>query len=332
MQLQVKKISLSEFDQVEQQIIDNDQTFDQMYETWQSLDQFFRNASYETDAEFRLTYFRLYIRLTWKMLAAMDRDYFINIVRRQVLIFIISDIDVLNEIMWYLGFNHADKNALGSLYLELKQAFLESEAVVGKWKGNNVTVAGLVKEINEISKRKDSLEQAEFESKLKQIMFPNDPLVSKYFTADSDKAVQGFIDLVVFFDIINEKEIWRVVENFLNPEKYQGVVAGEVTPALENVSAATTPSKLVVPETIRPSVPQSSALAQTPIVEPQGRLTMGQIKSQIESQFKKDSDGNFVDIEGVMAKLNELAEKNNDPKIVEMYYYDETEDKFRWNV
>src|SRR3989338_6410826 len=126
MKLQIQKISLSEFDQLEKQISDYDQTFDQMYETWATLDQFFHNASYETDAEFRLTYFRLYVRLTWKMLEVVETDYFIEVIRRQAVMALLSDVDVLNSIMWYLGLNNADKKGLESLYLELKKVFLES--------------------------------------------------------------------------------------------------------------------------------------------------------------------------------------------------------------
>lgn len=128
------------------------------------------------------------------------------------------------------------------------------------------------------------------------------------------------------------------------------VASGEATAPVSATrpSASTVPTlKSVVPlkptpPPVAPATPPVPPLgkrgierptpAQTPVVEPQARLTTGQVKSQIESQFKKDAAGNFADIEGVMAKLNELAEKNNDPKIAEMIYYDEKENKFKWNI
>ena len=325
MKLQVDKISLSEFDQLEKQVFDNDQTFDQMFETWQSLDQFFHTASYETDAEFRLTYFRLYVRLTWKMLTAIDKDYFVDVVRRQVLIVMISDLDVVNEIMWYLGFNSADRKALESLYLELKNAFLESQAVIGVWQGKNVTVAEIVKEINSIDSSGDSLAQADFESRLRQIMFPADEVSQKYLTADPEQAKDQFLDLISFFQTFTQENIWFVVDAFLNPEKYQGVAPGEAAP--ESTSTVVAPGKFTVPETIRPSAPPAAvskpvAPAQSAPVKP----TPVQIKSQIEKEFSTE------DVEGIMSKLSELAEKNNDPKIAEMYYFDEKENKFKWNI
>ena len=56
------------------------------------------------------------------------------------------------------------------------------------------------------------------------------------------------------------------------------------------------------------------------------------IKSQIESEFKKDSEGNFENIEAVMRKLEEFTEMYNDPKIADMIYYDEEDSKFKWKV
>ena len=330
MKLQVQKISSSEFDELEKQISDNDQTLDQMYEIWQSLD----NAFYETDAEFRLTYFRLYVRLTWKILEVVGKDYFIEVVRRQAATALLLDVDVLNSIMWYLGFNNADKQKLVSLFLDLKKAFLQSEAVVGVWQGKNVTVAALVKEIDSVYGGGDSLAIADFESRLRQIMFP-DEIANKYFTADPEEAKERFLDLVSFFETFTQENIWYVVDAFINPEKYQNVAPGE-TPAIAPVTQATTTPKPT--PTAQPSAPTLApapkpAPANPPLPRPSGeltkpsaliKLTSQQIKSQIEKEFSTE------DVEGIMGKLNELAEKNNDPKIAEMIYYDESSGKFLW--
>ncbi|MEK7131520.1 MAG: hypothetical protein AAB797_02175 [Patescibacteria group bacterium] len=331
MKLQVQKISLSEFDQLEKQIADNDQTLDQMYETWQSLDQFFHNASYETDAEFRLTYFRLYVRLTWKMLEVVDKDYFIKVVRQQAVMALLLDVDVLNSLMWYLGLNNADQKGLESLYLELKKVFLESEAVVGVWQGKNVTVAEVVKEIGSVYKTGDTLAKADFESRLRQIMFP-DETAKKYFTADPEEAKERFLDLVSFFQTFTQENIWFVVDAFLNPEKYQNAAPEKAPTAIApNVKAApvVAPKSPSQPQVVPPKK-EAPKLVVPPTIRP--KPTPTQVKAQIESQFKKDVDGNFADIEGVMAKLSELAEKNNDSKIAEMIYYDEKENKFKWNI
>ena len=213
MKFVVQKIPLPEFDELEKQIFDNDQTFDQMYETWKILDDFFGQNFYDSDSEWRMTYFRVYTRLTWKILGALNREKFVEIIRRQAPMALLLDVDVLKQIMWYLGFNIVDKQALVSLFLELKKEFLQSEAVVGVWQGKNVTVAALVKEVDSVYKAGDSLAQAEFESRLRQIMFP-DEMAKKYFTADPEEAKERFLDLVSFFQTFTQENIWYVVDAF----------------------------------------------------------------------------------------------------------------------
>lgn len=323
MKLTVQKKSTAEFEELEKAIFDNDQTFDQIYETWQSLDQFFHSASYEQDLEFGLTYFRLYVRLTWKeMLSAIDSNYFVEVIRRQISMAVLLDFDVLNQIMWYLGQNNADKNTLTSLYSKVKSAFLESEEVIGKWNGKDVKIKEIISEYVLLKNRGgSSMEEAEYVSKLKQIMFPKE--AAEYILVDSDAGVERFLELVEFFQVIDNEKIWPVVDAFLNPEKYQNVEGQPAVPAPTPVPKPAAPPVQASKPSVAPPVPKPSV----PV-----KPTSQQIKSQIESQFKKDAEGNFADVEGVMAKLGELAEKNNDQSIADMLYYDEKTAKFVWNI
>jgi hypothetical protein len=56
------------------------------------------------------------------------------------------------------------------------------------------------------------------------------------------------------------------------------------------------------------------------------------IKSQIESQFPKNTNGEFENIEAVLSRLEELAAQYNDPRIAEMMYFDEQAGMFKWNI
>ncbi len=365
MKLQIKKISISEFEQLEKQIIDNDQTFDQIYETWKILDDFFVQNSYEKDFDWRMTYFRVYVRLTWKVLGTIvDSNKFIEIMRRQVPMAIILDINILQQMMWFLAFNKEDKNQLISLYQKIRLAVLESEQVIGSWQNSNVTVKDLASEYLLMQQRGvSSIEEAEFLSKVKQIMFPKE--IEQYIFVNQDEGVDRFLELVEFFDYIDNEKIWTVVDVFLNPEKYnvnkpednkleseQELEGGEEkveepTPQIsankyesmsqkldEEIKAAensVVPAAPVVKiESEKPFVAKPAP--QAPAVEEQTKLSASQIKSQIESEFKQDLDGNFEDIEGVMRKLEEFAEMYNDPKISDMIYFDEEDDKFKWKV
>ncbi len=335
MKLKIEKRTITEFAETETQIVDNDKTFDQMYETWQILDIFFAQNNYEKDLNWRLTYFRIYVRLTWKMIGTIiDYNKFIEIIRRQIPMALILDVDVLREMMWYFGFSKSDKNKLVSLYLKIKNTFFESEQIVGIWQGKNIMVKDLVSEYLLLEKRDaSSMEEAEFISKLKQIMCPKE--VAPFVYADKDVSVDRFLELVEFFEEVDGEKIWFVVDIFLNPEKYQRSETDSSVPTSESdeeVEDNKTEGESFSgnEQTVIVESQKSLTAEQTPIVDSQKRLTTGQVKSQIESEFKKDSEGNFEDIEGVMGKLAELAEENNDPSVAEMIYFDEEENKFKW--
>lgn len=306
---------------------------------FKELREFFANLSLEESLKkYRMTYWRWYTQLTWNNLNGLSKDDLISIAfGQQVPMALLLDFDVWKSLMWYFVANDYFENDVDSIYIKVKESFLGSEAVMGIWQEKNVTVSEMAKEVSSVYSTGDSLMQADFESRLQQIMFPQDEISKKYLTADPEEVKERFLDLVSCFQTFTEDNIWYIADSFLNPEKYQNVAVGEGVPVPTNITApvTATPSKFTVPETIRPSASQVTVPKPpqpTPAAEPQAPLSMEQIKSQIESQFKKDADGNFVDIEGVMAKLGELAEKNNDPKIAEMVYFDETENKFKWNV
>ena len=333
---------LSNLNLTNEQIAQKENEFQQLLlspaevdKTYEELRDFFANPTQSEIKKYRHSYWRWYVLLTWNRLNSLPKDELVSTVFSQQLpIALLIDVDVWKSLMQYFVANNFFEDDLESFYLKIKKAFLESDAVIGEWQGKNVTVAELVKEIGSVYDKEDSLSQADFESKLRQIISPEEEVSKKYFIADPEKTKERFLYLVAFFETFTEENIWYVVDAFLNPEKYQKTASGAVLkpvssnpplprPSGESPKPSTVPlqpapnkeePKLVVPPTIRP----------TP--------SPAQIKSQIESQFKKDADGNFTDIEGVMAKLNELSEKNNDPKIAEMMYYDETENKFKWNI
>ena len=56
------------------------------------------------------------------------------------------------------------------------------------------------------------------------------------------------------------------------------------------------------------------------------------IKKDIEQKFKTNASGEFIDLDKVFLELKNKAEEYNDPKILEIYYWDEKEGKFKWSI
>lgn len=309
MNLIIQKKSIPEFLELEKSVIDADKNLDQMFETWKILDNFFRQDFYEKDFIWRWTYFHLYVRLTWKIIDALSDEDLVRLTGRQVFMAIIQDIDVLDRLLWIWALNKANKNNLVSFYLKIKTAFLESEEVVGRLQENDVFLKNLVSEYILLQKRGgDSMEEAVFISKLKQIFFPAE--IEARIYVDQDVAVGRFLELINFFQEMDDKKIWFVVDMFSDPEKYNKT---------ENDTDVVGEDQLSAPvEVAKDSAPQSIAPAE--------------IKSQIESQFPKNTNGEFENIEAVLSRLEELAAQYNDPRIAEMMYFDEQAGMFKWNI
>jgi len=312
----------------------------------------------EKSKRFWYSYWRWYSMLNWTGFMGLTEADMLFSFAYQVPMAVAFDYNPADELRRWLALNCPYEEDMVDLYIKVQATFLASEAYVGMWQGREIYFPEVIKEVTDIGFEEDSLRQAEFQNKLSQILFPNNEFVEKYFFATSDVAVKRFISLAIFLQSVDEKEIWLAVDSFMYPEKYTNKILVEIspknTPTVPATPVATTPKPapvvrppvpttytpkpVVPPQPVvkpiqSPATPPASPLGKRGIERPASlKPTPQQVKSQIESQFKKDANGNFIDIEGVMAKLNELAEKNNDPKIAEMIYFDESSGKFLWKL
>ncbi len=283
------------------------------------------------DGDYWMSNFRWYTELVWKRLLTFDPDFVVEVaIKRQVPMALFLDYDVWRELMIYFHVHaFSDWDETVNLYTKMRRAFLESKAVIGKWKGQEVTVADLVKDITVLNSRpSDSITEAEFRSRLKQTMFPKDDAIfQRYAVAEPDVATDRLVGFINFFLGVDAEHIWYAIEAYFYPK-----------PTVEAVSPAASPQKPAAPS-------GKSEILNSKSASPQGRgpaeagksvkpvaPSSIQIKKAIEGKYKQDKDGQFEDVAEVLGKLAELAEKYKDPKLAEMYYYDEKDGKFKWNV
>lgn len=305
-------------------------------QVWSEMNEYFSQSPLREDRKFWYSYWRWFTDLSWKFFLNREPEFIAEMaVKRQVPMAILLDFDIWRELLKYFALQTVGEDDAQSLYSKIKFAFLESEAILGVWKDKEVTVAEIVKEFFSIRQRgSDALELAEFNSKLKEIFFPkDDPLFQEYIFVNPDEAIDRFTQLSLFFFLMEPKDIWYAVDVFMHPEI--GGIAEEmakpITPQPAPAVIGVSPLAVSQPKRLEPKK-EKVPVAKISVAEEDKKLTLQQVKSQIESQFKKDAEGNFEDIAGVYAKLEELAEKYNDPKIAEMLYFDEKSGKFEWKI
>jgi len=329
-----KKLSASEADLMEEEYRKIESNPEQLEEVWKQMNSFFAASSVEEDKIYCQDYFRWYTELSWRFLQTRDHDFIVGTaVARQIPMAILLGFDVWKELVWYLFFRAELKLDMESLYGRVREAFMKSEAVIGVWQRTDYKVSDLVNEVQMLDRiGNDSIKEAELRNKLLQIYVPeNDLALQKYTAVDADEAVKSLISLVNFFLGTAVENIWYIVDLYTHPDVSILTEEENATTPVTTIPLVATPQP--IPSKLEPKIETSKKEEVKPVLPATpAKPIPTQIKFQIESQFKKDAEGNFSDIEGVMASLSELAEKYNDPTIAEMMYYDETENKFKWNI
>lgn len=263
------------------------------------MDAYFLTSDPIRDFEQMIPRFRWYTLLLWRRLTSFSPEIVINVgLARQVPTASKLDIVVLEEIIWYLALRASDEDR-PKMYAKMKKVFLESQAIMGMWQGKNYTVRDAVEEIKR-TRRPDSssLETAELSGKLKEIMFPKgeETAVKELFAQDQNTAVINFKDLIGFFLDAEPDTINDLAESYIHPKI-------EPLPVIENEEA-----------------------------ESSGSISYPSIKSQIESKFPTGPDGQFLDLKAVFAELDRIRKETGDPRIMDLYYYNEADGRFEWNT
>jgi len=250
-------------------------------------------------------YFRWYTALTWERFGTITEEVLLEeAVKRQIVAATLLGYNVWREIITYLASWTYTEERMQSLYLKIKNVFISSGAIVGYLKGQPITVSKVVEEANLIYQQGNStLEQAEFKSKIKQIVScPEDQFPSGTVEIDYEESVKKLVGLINFFFGVDEEDIFYVVQEYLHPQ-----TGTEATEEIEEGDTG-------VEENLE-------VLDTSPIEKKTPDLT--QVKENIISEGLSGD-------EPILGRLQELAEEYGDPTITEMYYFDEVEGKFKW--
>ncbi len=306
---------------------------------WADLHGAFKDDA-NNDQAYWYTYFRWYTELTWRRLEGLnDEEFFEIVVARQIPMAILTDHDVWNSLLWTLSTRWYATGDMADAYQRIRDTFSSSKGVLGQENGKSITLADLFADIRRLNDTgNDSFQMVALRSRIKNLFYPASQPLVKYLNPDQDTAVRQFIDLNHFFLGTEVDDITAVVDIFLHPENYTaGTAAGlgsvPTPPAsiTAPVQASTTPPAPapVRPRVVRPPKVAPSSPAEKPLEKK--KMSYPDIRAMVDSRFEKDEKGQYKNIAGVAALLEQLAKDQNDPAIEDLYYFDERTGKFRWN-
>jgi hypothetical protein len=291
---------------------------------WDALHRLFVDKNSSTDFVYRNSFFRWYAHLTWRGINTLNKQDFVDIaIGRQLVMGLLLSFDVWEEIVKYLGIHGLDENDVQSLYSKIKKTVFNSQEIVGKNRqGDSVTLSEVAKKIERINLQgNDSVEMAEFFTELKDIIYTFGNLDTQYFFGDPEKVIRRFVDLIHFFLGVSNDGIWVVVDSFMYPEWYS---------ALQNQRGNQNILQPSISSDLKSVVgKKNNEDVRENLQSREQNISYISIKDQLSALYTNVSDDERVEL--IMRDLQKIADEYEDLRILDLYYYDEQQEKFVWN-
>ncbi len=273
--------------------------------------QVFSTSSSEEVRKKWWTTYRLYTELNWMKLKGLPSDFVVETCfGKQLIMACILKFEPIDEVLWFLAVRSPDKTDAITEYSRIREAVFESEMVVGIYKNQPQKVKDIVQEIVRLNQMDNpSLEVAEFKAKVETIFFSEmpDPTYIERLDIDKRESVAIFFSFIHFLIGVKPEYIYGLVEEALHAD----VLARE---ELQNESV----------DTIQNSETDT-------VLEPEQETNTNyfvEIKNNIQADL---ASGKIADEVEVFDILHAYSEQYNDPRILDLYYYDEQQEKFVWN-
>lgn len=319
-------------------------------EIWEKFYPIFKNLSYAERYNFRDSYGYCFSVLASRLFNGFLKNEVHNIFSYTSFLFFLDNIDVWRKIIDYINIKAVDEDETVLLYNNFKKEFFNSKEIIYIENNQLFTVSDLIDSINIFIERDDNLGMAEFFSKLeKKINIRLEELNIKDNNAQN--VLSMFKSLVEFFSGTNENNIYNLLYSINNPRQFEvfldkkfktnsstfntNIIENKIK---EDLSVKKLEDKPVVISekkendlNIKTVEKDKANLIKETKKDESKKVDYNLIRMDIEMNFDIDDEANFIDLEGVLNKLEELKNKYSDDNILELYYFDEKENRFIWN-
>ena len=324
MNLEVGPIDLKKFIELEKSIKNTFVDRSKIFEVWESLDNYFAKTDAKKDHEHFFTYFRLYSSLTLKNFYALEpAQVIVKVIGRQVLLAVLLDFDLIEMIKVYLKNTAIDAEHMGRIYDEMKSALINSEELLGTSDSQPYIIKDLVKELSVGSAYLNSELKKNIVKKISLILESNGKgEMSESFGVGLFDAATKLIDVVVFFLSTSSKNL-SLFESMPTPKKDNSMPKPEKV-ATSNSRVVSAPQALVNPSAVIEKTDEKTE-------ENQKKYSYSEIRKRVENSFAKDNGGNFLNITDVLGELQKISAMQGDPRIKDLYIFNEEKGRFEWN-
>lgn len=315
-------------------IMDLDKKFDESLEKVEEKEAFLKTleeyvwSDEEEKYENLASYQRWYAFLVWPSLVKFSTDKGIKIIKNFFHVAFLFGYDVWNDLLQYVmskGFTLIEQV---ELYEKIVKSLKDSKVIIAKIGNKNYVFSDILEICKDKIKNENDTEGLKI--LLKPVIFcPDIELLDKYYVFDREKILDNYIKLIKNILTVKEEQILKEIDKEFHPEfadslktveEYRILVQEKTNPLIKKIE----PKIEKKPENNLPKI-ETKPMTQNP-------PSYIQIKEKILQFFPKDEIGEIIDTEGVFEVLEKTANKYNDEKIKELYYFDEATGKFEWSV
>ncbi len=266
--------------------------------------------------EYYFTFWRWYVEASFLRFSTLSFDDCIIIFSRQFCAAFQLNLKVEESLFYYFFRKFSDEDKLREFYQKLKTSVTQSRILVHPYVEKSPMLSDVLAQYAKLKNTNaDSLVMADYSASIQRILFPTGQSYENFEESKKTEITKSFLELTYFF--AQEKDIIPIVNNYIDTiipvEKEEKSGTLDVAPS-ELLTSSSEISTPVSPVTVETPTPMSQS----------------EIKSRVDAQFEKDENGQYKDLEGVFAALDEIASTYNDESIRELFYFDEQSGGFKW--
>lgn len=331
---------------------------------WRELFGFFYPYNEETVRKYYDTYWRWFVALTWEHAEQLiPSDQFATVLMTQLPMVCLLRNDIESLIFYYLYRVYTDPNDQRGAFLKIREELLKSNISIDPLSDGAPTLSSVAEKMRQLNVNDDTvLEKSEIYTDVKKTGYESEEYLNKlHIVGHSFDSATNLLRLIIFFS--EERDITQILYDYfdavhLDAELYgeEVIQSSETTEPEQPAPPSSQTSKKEAnqkppeqPKPVAPSAPKEESQVAPPAKESpkkqppstpspaptqkreQRTPSYNTIRKQIESEFLFGTDGQPEDVEGVIARLDELAKKYGDERITELFYFNENSGRFEWS-
>jgi len=262
----------------------------------------FSATEFEEDYEMKNSFLRWFTELSIKKFLILPVNFLEEVFFiKQISTSFLLGYDVLDRLLFYIAANYYLKNTeeISRDFNSFKESVEKSGAIIGKIGGQKIVFSDIIAKFNQIQ---NINEFKKYLAGLFDDIINQEDYFGEYFTDNKEIFVENVSKFIDFLFGSEKKDVFKIADDYVR--------VGE----LKNDKK----------DSLKKEESINDKILQVP--------SYSQIKSKILQFFPKDENGEIIDTEGVFEVLEKTANKYNDEKIKELYYYNEATEKFEWGI